>query len=692
MSPDALSSASRTSDEERRLRLIIEATPNAMLMVDVDGRMVLVNSQTEQLFGYPRDQLLAMRVDQLIPERFRRGHRTAREEFFRRPDTRAMGAGRELFGLRADGSEVPIEIGLNPLETDEGTFVLASIIDITERTVAQTLASASREDAMRRSILDSIPFSIVATDLGGRIVTANPAAARLLGYGQDELIGSALRHIRGTAPDRDEEWSNGSEREWVYVRKDGTRVPVNEAVAPMRSDDGTPNGFLTVAYDITKRIKAQAEVRHLASHDVLTDLPNRTLLHQHLADAIGQADRDRHEIVVLILDLDHFKRVNDSLGHQMGDELLLAMADRLRRWVDDDDMVARLGGDEFVIVFRGVPDGTSLTPRIEDLMRALLAPVDVHGHEVLVTVSMGAVRYPEDGTDPATLLKNADTAMYQAKSAGRNNFQWFCDAMLDETNDKITLAAALRQAIERDEISVVYQPQVDLGTGEVVSMEALARWESPELGQVGPDRFIPVAEDSGMIGRLGQSVLRHACQDARAIQAELGRPLRLSVNVSPRQFHSTEWWTVVNRVLHDTGFDPGALDLEITEGILMEDPHDVVDLLHAFRLLGIRIVVDDFGTGFSSLAYLTRFPIDKIKIDRSFVRAMNYDDADAAIVDTIIVMAHTLGMTVVAEGVETGEQERYLQRRACDEAQGFLYGAGIPAEKFAQVAKTIESA
>jgi EAL domain-containing protein (putative c-di-GMP-specific phosphodiesterase class I) len=259
--------------------------------------------------------------------------------------------------------------------------------------------------------------------------------------------------------------------------------------------------------------------------------------------------------------------------------------------------------------------------------------------------------------------------------------------MLDETNDKMAIAAALRAAIDREEITVVYQPLVDLGSGVVIGMEALARWESPELGPIGPDRFIPVAEDSGMIRQLGKWVLRRACRDTLLIQAGLGRKLRLAVNVSPRQFHGPDLWDVVNEVLEETGFDPAWLELEITEGILMEDPYDVIELLKAFRTLGIKIVVDDFGTGFSSLSYLTRFPIDKIKIDRTFVRELGVDDADAAIVDTIIVMAHSLGMAVVAEGVETGDQERYLQRRACDQAQGFRYGPGVTAERFGAVAR-----
>jgi len=430
----------------------------------------------------------------------------------------------------------------------------------------------------------------------------------------------------------------------------------------------------------------------MAHHDVLTDLPNRTTLLNHLVETIATAELDSTQLVVLLLDLDHFKRVNDSLGHHIGDELLLRMAERLSGCIRDGDLVARLGGDEFVVVLAPVLDDEDLTPRVDELMNAVQAPIDANGHELIVTASMGGATFPRNGKDPATLLKNADTAMYHAKAAGRNDFQWFFDSMLDETNDRIALTSALRQALDQSELSVVYQPQIALGSGQVVSMEALARWDSPQHGLVPPDRFIPVAEDSGMITQLGEWVLRQACCDAVAIQSELGRPIRLAVNVSPRQFRHRDWLNVVIRALDDSGFDPAALDLEITEGILMDNPHEVIEVLHALRALGIGIVVDDFGTGFSSLAYLTRFPIDKIKIDRSFVRDITIDDADAAIVDTIIVMAHTLGMTVVAEGIETEEQEAYLRERGCDEAQGFRYAAGSPADRFTDAVMAIAHA
>ena len=283
---------------------------------------------------------------------------------------------------------------------------------------------------------------------------------------------------------------------------------------------------------------------------------------------------------------------------------------------------------------------------------------------------MGGATYPDDGDDPATLLKHADTAMYQAKALGRNDFQWFSPSMLDETNDKIALTSALRQACDLGELSVVYQPQIALKSGTVVGMEALARWVSPTHGEVAPDRFIRVAEDSRLITEIGEWVLRRACHDAVVISSQLGYPLRLAVNVSPRQFRHPDWLDVVLRALDDSGFDPQLLDLEITEGILMDKPHEVIDVMHSLRKMGIGIVVDDFGTGYSSLAYLTRFPIDKIKIDRTFIKAITVDNADAALVDTIIAMAHALDIAVVAEGVETAAQERYLSERGCDQARG----------------------
>ncbi|GAA4823077.1 putative bifunctional diguanylate cyclase/phosphodiesterase [Nocardioides caeni] len=681
-------------DPDDRLRLVIEAAPSAMLLVDAAGQIVLANGEAERSFGYERDELLTLRVEDLIPARFRHHHDVERASYVAQPERRSMGVGRELFGLRRDGSEMPVEIGLNPIVIGGQRHVLASVIDITERVRGQEALTLAREDRLRRSILDAMPFSVLVTDHHGRILTANPAAEELLGHRQADLIGRWLTDIDGVERPR---YADGApvlvrdspEEEWVYRHRSGAMIPVNEAIVPLAGAHEGEAGHVVVAYDIAHRIESRNRVEHLATHDALTNLPNRTLLLRYLDQAVETCDRTGGQLALLLLDLDHFKRINDSLGHHIGDELLVVVAERLLAMVRSTDVVARLGGDEFVLVLDDLEPGTDLEGRLERLMAEVLAPVVVHGYELAVTGSIGGTLYPTDGGDPVTLLKHGDIAMYQAKAAGRNTVRWFAPAMLEDNNDKLSLSAALRQAIEADELSLVYQPQVDLGSGEVVGVEALARWTSPSLGSVPPDRFIPVAEDGGMIAQLGEWVLRNACSAVVRMQEELGRPLRLAVNVSPRQLRGTAWIAEIAEAIAVTGLDPGQLEVEITEGILIEDSGDVVATLNALRELGVSVVVDDFGRGYSSLAYLTRFPIDKIKIDRSFISEIADIDSQAAIVDAIIVMAHALGMTVVAEGVETELQERYLRERGCDEVQGYHYSPGIPAGSVVMVARAL---
>ncbi len=681
-------------DPEGRIRLVLEAVPNAMVLVDGTGRIALANGEAERAFGYRQDELTRLTVEDLMPRRFRGRHRGEREEYAENPDRRAMGVGRELYGLRSDGTEMPIEIGLNPITVGGERFVLASIIDITDRLRHQEEVDSAWHAEMERSILDTMPFSIIATDAAGRIRTANPAAAELVGWRQSDLIGRSLGEIDGRERQRYPDGSpvlahaSGDEAEWTYRRRNGVLIPVNEAIVPLDTGDGAGGGFLVVSYDITHQIEDRERIEHIATHDGLTNLPNRSLLVRHLDQALERADRGGSEVALILIDLDHFKRINDSLGHHLGDELLIVVAERLLSWTRADDLVARLGGDEFVILLEDLVPGTDLDRRLEDLMAQVLAPVVVHGYELAVTASVGGTRYPSHGKDPGSLLKHADIAMYQAKSGGRNAIRWFEPAMLAENTDRLSLSAALRQALEADELSLVYQPQVDLATGEVVGVEALARWESPTLGPVPPDRFIPVAEDGGMIGQLGSWVVRTATTSLARMQEQLGRPLRLAVNVSPRQLRGRAWLTEIATAIEAAGIDPSQLEVEITEGLLIEDHGDVVAMLESLRSLGVSIVVDDFGRGYSSLAYLTRFPIDKIKIDRSFVHEITSLE-NAAIVDAIIVMAHALGMTVVAEGVETPIQEQYLRERGCDEVQGYLYSPGVPAGSVEMVARAL---
>ncbi len=540
---------------EERLSQVVEAAPNAMIMVNSQGQIVLVNTQTEKSFGYSREELLGMNVEDLIPTRLRAKHDGYRDGYFRHPDRREMGAGRELFGRRKDGSEIPVEIGLNPIQVLDEQHVLASVIDITERLIVQAAESAERADRLRQSILDSLPFSIIASSPDGVIVTANPAAERLLGAKRNELVGARIDEVRERGLGRGTVGPDGvEEREVDYCRKDGYAVPVNEAIAPIADESGQVSGYLAVAYDITQRREAEAFIRHMAHYDFLTDLPNRTLLSARLDEELARAEAHQVGLAVILVDLDHFKRINDSLGHHVGDEVLLQMAARLRRELREDDLVSRFGGDEFVLVLTDVASEQELADRITSLLDVIPEPVVWNGHELIVTASMGGALYPGGGLDSTTLIKHADTAMYHAKASARNSFQWFRDAMLDETNDKLALAVALRHALDRGEITVAYQPEIDLATGEIVGLEALARWRDVDGNAVPPDRFIPVAEDNGLIHRLGEQVLRTACMDAVAMAEAAGRPIRLAVNVSPRQLHDKDWLGLLEDAMRESGF------------------------------------------------------------------------------------------------------------------------------------------
>ncbi|BBH16127.1 GGDEF domain-containing protein [Nocardioides baekrokdamisoli] len=671
-----------------QLQLVMEAAPNAMLVANSRGEIVVANAEACRSFGYTSHELLVLKVDDLVPAASRGHHAELRDRFFDEPQRRGMGAGRDLHGVRKDGSAIPVEIGLNPILIAGETHVLASIIDITERLYEQTAAEDSRRAALVRSILTTLPMSVIATDQDGLILSANPATERMLGYGPGELVGRNLsevdgierrRSVSGTAAATD--IAHPAER--VYRRRDGETLPVDEEVVILRDEQGDERGYLAVAYDITQRIQSRERVQHMLRHDPLTDLPNRLELLSQLNRILEQATYDGTQAALLLLDLDHFKRVNDTLGHDVGDDLLQQVAQRLMRWVRADDIVARLGGDEFVIVLTGLAPDVDLSLRLASLRGLLLAPITVRGYEMAVTASVGGATFPIDGRSAATLLRHADAAMYRAKASGRDTLQWFDDSMVEEFNEKLELSGALRQALGDGELFVVYQPQYSLHDGCLTGFEALARWKSPTFGLVSPDRFIPVAEDSGLILTLGEWVVRQASKDIVRLQHQLGIPLQVAVNMSPRQLRGRNWLAQILAALNDAGLQPSQLALEITEGILLEDQRDVIEALKALREEGIKVVVDDFGRGYSSLAYLTRFPVDKIKIDRFFIEPIGVDPDAGPVVDAIIAIAHALNMEVVAEGVETAEQETYLREHGCDQVQGFRYSEGVSAAEAA---------
>jgi diguanylate cyclase (GGDEF)-like protein len=439
----------------------------------------------------------------------------------------------------------------------------------------------------------------------------------------------------------------------------------------------------SMQYSIERK-RYQVQLEHQANYDALTGLPNRNLLHDRLKQSV-YAQRMPRAIAVVFIDLDHFKFVNDSLGHSMGDMLLKGMAQRLQAVLRDGDTVARLGGDEFVLILNDQPNEEVTYRAMQRITACLAEPMEVDGKELVVTCSAGISIYPQDGPDVDTLLKNADAAMYRAKEHGRNNFQFYTAEMNERVNERLALENALRRAIERKEFLLHYQQRVDLRTGAIVGAEALVRWVHPEWGLVRPARFIPLAEETGLIVPIGEFVLREACRQVRAwLDAGL-KPGVVSVNLSARQFRQEGLVRLVSRVLEETGLDPSHLEMELTESTVMHNVEAAVATLQGLKSLGISLAVDDFGTGYSSLAYLKNLPIDKLKIDRSFVRDIGTRDGseEGVLAQAIISLGHNLHLHVVAEGAETDAQVRFLKRHKCDEVQGFYYGEPVAPEEHA---------
>jgi diguanylate cyclase (GGDEF)-like protein len=469
------------------------------------------------------------------------------------------------------------------------------------------------------------------------------------------------------------------ERELAEVALREARDRLEQRVAERTMALGRANEELES--EIAERRLADQRVMHMAHHDALTALPNRALLTDRVEQAIAHATRSGNKVALLFLDLDRFKNVNDSLGHGVGDDLLQAVALRLKGCLRAEDTAARLGGDEFIIALPDVGDAAEPARVAARILAELARPFEVSGHQLPAEASIGISMYPGDGDCAQTLLRNADTAMYHAKESGRGNYQFFSQQMNERVNRRLSTETRMRRALEQEEFVLHYQPLIDLGTGRVTGAEALLRWPQPDHHIVSPADFIPVAEETGLIVPLGEWVLRQACAQARAWQAQ-APGLRIAVNLSPRQFRQKDLVTTVAQVLRDTGLAPHLLELELTEGMLMHHADDTVHTLARLGEMGVHLAIDDFGTGYSSLSYLKRFPIDTLKIDRSFVKDLHDGHDDAAIVKAIVAMARGLGLGVVAEGVETEAQARYLRSLACDMAQGFHFGRPMPAADF----------
>jgi len=540
-------------------------------------------------------------------------------------------------------------------------------------------------------VFDQTSEGIVITDPQGRIISVNRAFTEITGYAPDEVLGrdpKLLQSGRHEPEFYQQLWqqleTEGYWRGEIWNRrKSGELYPEWLAIRTVRDADGNPEHYIGIFSDISRQKRDAERIRFLAYYDALTGLPNRTLLADRVAKAIPAARRHSKGLALLFMDLDGFKHINDSLGHMVGDGLLKLVGERLKQQTRSSDTLARFGGDEFVLLLSDVEGPQAVAAVAQRCLNALATPLHIDGHEISVTPSIGISLYPDDGETLEVLVKNADTAMYYAKETGRNHYRFFEAEMNARVTSRAVLGNHLRRALERGELLLHYQPQADIAAGEIVGLEALVRWQHPELGLVSPADFIPVAEEIGLIGAVGDWVLNEACRQAVAWQ-RAGLPhIPVAVNLSALQLRSPDFLQSVRRALATSALEPHWLEFELTESVLMQQPETAVKTLNGLSELGIRVAIDDFGTGYSSLAYLRRLPIDKLKIDRSFIRDLGIDAEDTVIVSTIIRMAHSLKLRVIAEGVESSEQLATLRAQGCDEIQGYYLSRPLPAEALA---------
>jgi diguanylate cyclase (GGDEF)-like protein/PAS domain S-box-containing protein len=546
--------------------------------------------------------------------------------------------------------------------------------------------------------LNSIGDAVLCTDISGNITYLNLVAETMTGWRREEAIGKRLAEVfriidgptRKTARDPmemavEQNRTVGLTVNCVLIRRDGFESAIEDSAAPIHDRGGHVIGAVIVFHDVSAARAMSLQMTHSAQHDLVTNLPNRLLLSDRITQSISLARRQNRPIAVLFLDLDRFKYINDSLGHATGDQLLQSVSKRLLAGVRASDTVSRQGGDEFVILLSEITHPEDAATSASKILHSLSAPHSIEGQDLHIDGSIGISVYPEDGEDAETLIKNADTAMYHAKEEGRNNFQFFKAEMNMKAVERQSLEGGLRRALEREEFLLHYQPKVNLDTGEITGAEALIRWQPPGRGLVLPAQFVPIAEDCGLIIQIGRWVLHEACRQAREWQ-DAGLPLkRVSVNVSAVEFHDKGFVEGVRRTLSETGFEARYLDLELTEGVLMEDAESTAAVLRELRTMGIQVAVDDFGTGYSSLSYLRQFAVDVLKIDQSFVHSISGDANDSAIVNAIIDMGKNLKLRVIAEGVETQEQREYLQTQNCAEGQGYLFSRPLAAAQFAHL-------
>ncbi|HEX8950004.1 MAG TPA: bifunctional diguanylate cyclase/phosphodiesterase [Dissulfurispiraceae bacterium] len=677
-------------ESEERYRVITESAQDAIITIDEKSRILLTNPAAERMFGYTGAELSGKPLTMLMPERLRQAHLKAVRRHLATRKRSLPWEAVKLPGLHKDGREIPLEISYGEFTRNEKLFFIGVVRDITERARAEE--SLKFSESRFRNLFKQAPVSMQILSHEGRTLEINHAWEALWGLSLDMIKGynillDAQLEAKGILP---------------YIRKafggEATDIPpvlydpseiglpgrarwVKAFIYPVKDDSGAIREVVLMHIDITDMVQAEEKIKYQAYHDLLTGLPNRAQFMLHLDRKMAEASRGKQRVAVLYVDLDRFKVINDSLGHTTGDKVLVEAAERMKRPIRKSDTLARIGSDEFVISMSDIDRAEDAAPLARKIVDAMRRPFLIDGNELYVTASVGISIYPEDSEIAEGLLKDAHIAVSHGKEMGRDNYQFFNRAIHKRTVERLLLESNLRHTLEHGELTLHYQPQVDIRTGGILCFEALIRWESPDMGLLLPARFIPIAEEIGFIPSIDEWVLRTASAQLKAWQEAECAPLCVTVILSTQQFQQPLLLDMVSGIVRETGIDPRHLNIEVTESTAMRDVDIAIPNLKGLHDMGIVLSIDDFGTGYSSLNYLKRFPVSKLKIDKSFILGLPGDPDDRAIVKAVIAMGHNLKLRIVAEGVENDAQLSFLRENGCDEMQGFLFSKPLPPDK-----------
>ncbi len=665
--------------------VLVENSNDVIQVVDFDGKVIYVNQTWRETFGYNNEDLKTFNFFNLLHDDC---HCDCQARIQRLLNGEVLPCFEVDFKTK-DGRRITAEGSISLYrEQGEPRGIQGFFRDITERKKTEKALQAS--EARFRTIFQSSVAGIAMLAPDGHFLQVNPAFCNALGYTEEELLGMKITDV--THPDDIEETLNrrsiaraNRSRAIVcekrYLRKDGSVFWAQLSSTWFFDADGHPLYTVPVIQDITRRKEAELRIRELAYYDSLTRLPNRSLFRDRLDRVLAHTRRRKGHFALMFLDLDRFKTINDTLGHAVGDEMLCQVAERLSDCLRENDTVARLGGDEFVIILSEYRTVSNLPRIATKILKSLAQPFDLGVRSVHSSVSIGVALYPQDGEEPDDLLRCADMAMYAAKDAGGDTFRFYSSKMNEQAVQRMDMEADMRRALEEDQFFVTYQPQVDLSSNTLAGFEALVRWEHPRMGTILPDKFIPLAEETNLILALGRMVMEKVFRQCAKWQRCCAEKFRVAINVSGRQIENEEFIDVVSQLIKQTGVDPEWIEFEITESVLMENEELVVDVLNSLRDLGIQIAIDDFGTGYSSLSSLKNLPVNRLKIDKSFVSDLQNSASDRAIVGATIDMAKNLGLEVIAEGVETRWQCGFIHENSCSEVQGFFFSRPLSVEE-----------